>query len=362
MKNNIKIAVAALLGVLFSTCTLYDFDKEQHVNEISLLSNLQLIYDRQVAQIRAEGDIIYVVATLSGTNASTTPFRVSIMEPKTILDENGEWAVDAAGELLFVSQFDRFNRANFDRDTTRFARLLPAERFTIPNMSGQINAGAFMHRFPIHLKDLEGLSPDTVYFLNFKINPATSDAFNVRNQEVLLRIHWENEIASTRAPHAIFTFINSTITNLTTDHVGRPTASQRVFPLGENSVRVLAGDLSMGATETALPRINAGSITLTLGEQTGWNPYARHVTITPFDTIEVEQLPPYRHFDNTFAYTSVSTPDGRITHFKEFRLHYKYRVNRSVPGWDHAVTNDEWRVVQGILRMEYNPRDLIERR
>ena len=360
MKNNIKIAIAALIGVLFSACVLYDFDAEQHVNEISLLSNIELIHDVQVARLRAEGDIIHVVATLSGTNAPTNPFRVTIMESETIFDEYGEWAVDAAGEFLFVSRFDRFNRAQFDRDETRFARILPAEYFTMPSMSGQIAAGTFSHRFPIQLKNLEGLSPDTMYFLNFRINPAMSDAINVRNQEVLLRIHWGNEIASTRE-HAFFTYINSTITNLTTEMVARPTISQQVFPLSENSVRMLAGDLTMGSIATALPRINAGSITLTLGEQTAANPLARYLTITPFGTIEVEQLPPYRHFDNTFVYTSITSPDGRTTYFKEFRLHYKYRVNQPVDGWGAAATNDQWRLVQGILRMEYNPRQQMDR-
>jgi hypothetical protein len=345
MKKYIRTAVMALWGFTFVTCDSYNFDAEQYKNEISLLSDNEGIYNKQVAKMQNNGDIIYLVATLSGSNAPKSPFNVTLQKSLTVRNGSGAWAEDETGEYEFVSLFDLYNKSNFDIDTTRFARLLPEECFTIPSLSGQISAGAFQHRFPVHLRNLDQLSPDTAYFLNYRIDPSKTDVFNPNRQEVLLRIYVENEFASTRTS-TFYTYISSTITNMGNGNVARPTSSVQTFPLSENAVRMLAGNEAMGDYTTALERINANSITLTMGAQTAGNPLARHVTITPYKDIDVVQLPPFEQFDNTFVLHSISTPDGRITHFKEFRLHYQYRLQPT----------DAYREVKATLRLEYNPR------
>ena len=45
--------LCTLIGVL-SACNEYDFDQEQYRNEVGLLSNSSLIYDRQVANVGQE--------------------------------------------------------------------------------------------------------------------------------------------------------------------------------------------------------------------------------------------------------------------------------------------------------------------
>ena len=113
---------------------------------------------------------------------------------------------------------------------------------------------------------------------------------------------------------------------------------------------MLAGDEEMGEYKTALNRINERSIKVVMGEQTSKNPMARHVTIEPYKTIDVVQLTPTDIYDNTFLINIISTPDGRSTYYKEFLLHYKYRLRET----------DPYREVKGILRMEYSPRtDLL---
>ena len=145
-----------------------------------------------------------------------------------------------------------------------------------------------------------------------------------------------------------YNYTTSFVTTLDVNNplVRRPTSSNQLFPLGSNSVRMLAGDEEMGDYKNALNRINERSIKVTVGEKTAKNPMARHVTIEPYKTLDVVQMPPVDMYDNTFLINIISTPDGRSTYYKEFRLHYKYRLN----------PDDPYREVKAILRMEYSPR------
>ena len=109
---------------------------------------------------------------------------------------------------------------------------------------------------------------------------------------------------------------------------------------------MMAGDENLGEYKTALNRINERSIVVTIGKQTAMNPLAREVTITPYKSLDVVQLTPFEMYDNTFLINIISTPDGRRTYYKEFRLHYKYRLK----------STDPYREVKAVLRMEYSPR------
>jgi len=85
MKNYIRISICVLLGISLATCDSYDFEQEQYRNEINLLSNSQMIYDRQVADLRVGGDTIFMVAGLSGTNNSNQVFNVALMEGDSLI-------------------------------------------------------------------------------------------------------------------------------------------------------------------------------------------------------------------------------------------------------------------------------------
>lgn len=331
MKNSIKLVFVSLFALAFAACDSYDFEQEQYKNEINLLSNSDLIYDRQVSSLQPDGDTIYLVAGLSGSQLSNSSFKVGVKEADSL--------------------FKAYNRSNFDIDTARFAKILPDECFTFPEMEKQIPSGQSQVKFPIYLKNLDKISPDTVYFLNYKIDSLKTDAYNPRKKEVLLRIFKMNEFATTKT-NTFYNYTSSYIYTLTMNPGApkRPTSSNQVFPLAHNSVRMLAGDENFGDYKNALNNINRMSITVTVGEKTAANPLARSVTITPYKDIEVEQMPPIDIYDNTYLINTISTPDGRSTYYKEFRLHYKYRLQPTHP----------FKEVKAILRMEFNPRaDLL---
>jgi len=322
--RNIIIAFGA---IMIMSCSGYDFDQEQFKNEINLLSNSQSIYDKQVATIRDEmDDTIHIVAGLSGTLPHDKDLEVTIVEADSL--------------------FDSYNKSNFDIDSSRFAKILPDHCFEIPQLSTKIKAGEFKAFFPVYLRNLGSLSPDTLYFINYKIDPERSDAFNEEKQEVLLQIFMKNDYATTQS-NTFYNFNSSFITTLGDDSAvpRRPTSSVQVFPVGEHSVRMLAGDENMGEYRTALDRINDRSIVVTVKDKTPQNPAARFVKIESYKNLEIKQLPPDDIYDNTYLINAVTSPGGRINYYKEFRLHYQYRLSPTEP----------FKEVKGILRLEYNP-------
>ena len=133
MKKKFNIMLCTLIGVL-SACNEYDFDQEQYRNEVGLLSNSSLIYDRQVANVGQEKDTIYLVATVSGSQISPNTHHVALLESDSLLKA--------------------YNKSNFDIEKEKFAKLLPDECYDFPNKELDIQAGTSKVMFPIYLKNL----------------------------------------------------------------------------------------------------------------------------------------------------------------------------------------------------------------
>ncbi|UVP35456.1 DUF4361 domain-containing protein [Bacteroides faecis] len=286
------------------------------------------MYDRQVAELQQGGDTLFVVASLSGSQASDESFAVALQNSDTLLRA--------------------YNKSNFDINKARFAKYLPEECYEFPTMEMTIPAGSSKAMFPVYLKNLDKISPDSIYFLEYKIDSLKTPDCNPKKRHVLLRIHKENYYASTQTA-TYYNYTSSTIIIPNTDgtsEVRRPTNSNRVFPISENSVRLMAGDESFSDYTTALDIINKGSIILEMGEQLPENPLAKELTILPYKDIDVMQLTPIGEYDNTYLLNVIRTPDGRATYYKEFRLHYKYRLQ----------STDRYREVNAKLRYQFNPR------
>ena len=317
MKKIVTIILCSAL-VVISGCDNYDFAQEQFRKEVNLLSNSSLVYDRQVAELQQGGDTLFVVASLSGSQASDESFTVALQNSDTLLRA--------------------YNKSNFDINKARFAKYLPEECYEFPTMEMTIPAGSSKAMFPVYLKNLDKISPDSIYFLEYKIDSLKTPDCNPKKRHVLLRIHKENYYASTQTA-TYYNYTSSTIIIPNTDgtsEVRRP----------ENSVRLMAGDESFSDYTTALDIINKGSIILEMGEQLPENPLAKELTILPYKDIDVMQLTPIGEYDNTYLLNVIRTPDGRATYYKEFRLHYKYRLQPT----------DRYREVNAKLRYQFNPR------
>lgn len=335
MKKKFNIILCAVIGAL-SACSEYDFEQEQYQHDVSLLSNSNLVYDRQVSNLEDENPTIYLVATVSGSQLTSQSIHVGLLESDSLLKA--------------------YNKSNFDIEEQYFANLLPKECYDFPNLEMDILAGTSKVMFPVHLKNLDKLSPDSVYFLDYQIDPEKTPNHNPDKSHVLLRIYKENYYASTKTVTQ-YNYTSSTIVTPNPNgspEIRRPTSANRLFPLGANSVRLMVGDEDLGEYKTARSRIVSKSIILEMGDQLPENPLAKGVTIRAHDRVQdvdaepvdVVQLTPIDDYDNTFLLNVIRTPDGRATYYKEFRLHYKYRLEPTAP----------YREVKAKLRYEFNPR------
>ena len=76
-----------------------------------------------------------------------------------------------------------YNKSNFDIDSTKFARLLPADCYEDPQMGGYYPSWSNKCYFDIKLKNLGTLSPDSVYFLDYKIVSHDASAIATDNNK-----------------------------------------------------------------------------------------------------------------------------------------------------------------------------------
>jgi hypothetical protein len=331
---------------VLAACDSYDFDQEQYRKEINLQQNNQGVYDRQVVDMQAEdsedGAIIYLVAGLSGSQPSTQDYPVVLLSSDSL--------------------FNAYNKSNFDIEQSRYARLLPKECYEEPNLSGVIKAGESQTKFPFKLKNLSRLSPDSTYMLDYEIDRAHSAACNPNKCHVLLRIHWQNEFASTATSMEYSYNSAQVVTPATTPGgsamVRRPTHTLKAFPVGKNAVRFMAGDETYDDYTKALDIINQRSIVIEVGEKKPQNPNARDIVIRPYRTDEMEVLmqTPLGEYDNTFLLNEiVGVGGGTATYYKEFRVRYKYRLLKEKQS-DGSFAPGPFKEVQAKLRYQYNPR------
>ena len=110
-------------------------------------------------------DTIYLVATVSGSQIRPNAHQVALLESDSLLKA--------------------YNKSNFDIEKEKFAKLLPDECYDFPNKELDIQAGTSKVMFPIYLKNLEKISPDSIYFLDYKIDQEKTPNYNPDKSHVL---------------------------------------------------------------------------------------------------------------------------------------------------------------------------------
>lgn len=340
MRKYINKALMVVAATTFVACETYDFNQEQYKNEIYLQQNTEGILETQCIDMSAEhtkqGAFINVVVNVGGSQRATTDMPVSLVPTD--------------------SMFHVYNKSNFDIDSTRFAKLLPAACYEATNLKGVLKAGQSQLTFPIRLKNLEMLSPDSIYFLNYKIDENASAPVNNKKKQVLVRIHWKNEYASTQTMYD-YAYNRCSVIDLVEGKTFRSTNTLRSFPLTPTKVRMTAGNEDFGDYKKAAPQIKEKSIVITVGKQLETDPLKYQITIEPLDKkqMEVIMLTPIGEFDNTFYYNKQEALGGGIaTYYKEFRVHYKYRLLK--PQEDGTNKPEHYKEVKAKLRYQYNPR------
>jgi hypothetical protein len=231
----------------------------------------------------------YISISMGGTNPTEMDTRITLFENTDLLG--------------------RYNRGNYDVETEKYARLLPAEHYTIDSYDVTVPAGQREARLPIKIRS-EGLSPDSIYFISLKVKDYSNYEVNPDKADVLYRVFIKNFYAVQKSPGTSYN-MKGKIDD------GNEIGTKRMFPLTGNSVRIMAGNPSEAAAipeDTAV--VNRLSIRLEIADSDS-------VTISSFKPgrVQVEQLDGDPDYPNIFFIED----DGFFT-YKTFLLHYRYKV------------------------------------
>ena len=195
---------------------------------------------------------------------------------------------------------DVYNKAIYDADESRYAKLLPKNKYDIDNYHIKIAAGDRGGKTMIRVRP-EGLSPDSIYFVALKVASYSSYEVNEAKSNVLYRVLIENDYAS-QSTESIYTmngYFNGTITG----------GNKRMQPLAWNKVRIMAGTVPYQADVSI---INRSAIVLEITNDS-------RVRITPFKDITVRAINGDSDYPNTFRTETVNNRTYNI-----FLLSYEY--------------------------------------
>lgn len=344
-KHIFGIGVIAAMAAMAASCNNYDFEQEFYRNDVSLLQGTNGIYARttvDLADAEKGTATIPLTVLVAGSQPSTHDITVEL-EPSDSL-------------------FERYNKTNFDLDSSKFAKKLPEDCYTQPNLSLTIPAGEEKAVINIPVHNLDSLSPDSTYFLEYKIK-SSSNGINPKKNHVLLRVHYKNAYTAT-SDLADYSYTSTQViyNNASGPVTERPTISIRCFPLASNKVRFVAGQENYSDYSNALDWINTHSLVFIIGSQTDTNPNAYNVDYESYKPgeVEIQKMNPIDEYDNTYRINSIGgSAATTATYYKEFRMHYRYRITKNSSTTRNGVTTytaGPWKEVKAILRYSFNPR------
>jgi len=279
--------------------------------------------------------------------------------------------------------FNQYNRYVFDIDTGRYAKLLPAKRYHIDQMTVDFpkNNKKQYVKVRVHV-DTHGLSPDSIYFIPVSIKSITGGyEANPKKADMLYRVIVANYYAeqirlSTYTDRGKKLMVNNPnladVNDIVVVHdsVGQVAETKVMKPLSYNSVRIMCGEekeAKLGNPTKA--ELTKGAMILTMDydytegetfskEVTGldgetvivngeYTPYKK-VVISSYGNVEVEQfndggkvpfdLPRW----NIYREERANQVDNTV--IKYFYLQYRYRT-RIV---DNFYT--DWMYVRSTVR------------
>ncbi|MDD4591663.1 MAG: DUF4361 domain-containing protein [Parabacteroides sp.] len=290
MKHNreINLLLISLLVFILSSCDRDEiFNREQYKVVVALLSDDGFnIFPEELpfSEVGVDG---YIAASCGGVLPTTEPINISIVEDENLLSS--------------------YNVSNFDTDVDRYALYLNPSRYQIEKHSITIAAGERIGRMHI-LLHTAGLSPDSVYFIPFRVNSFSAYEFNPKKNTVLYRLYLKNKYASTMDGDGATIYNHRGKRGLTNTMM-----QKKVFPTAHNEVRIMAGIKEFQKDEAL---IDKWSIRLVMDED-------GNVAILPWNVSEygmkVTQIDGNPDFPNTFRIVN----DGYNT-YKTFLLRYNY--------------------------------------
>jgi hypothetical protein len=293
LKTVIIIAIVAVM--IICSCNRDEvFEREQYKNVFALLSDDGFNIFTETHDLRITEGTGFVSAVCGGSLAIEKDINITMVE-----DE----------ELLL-----KYNRSNYELDESKYAQLVPPDKYDITNLNITIPAGERSGLMRIDLRP-DGLSPDSVYFIPLRADKFSAYELNPVKSDVLYRVLIKNYYASQNAQNAGTTY------NFNGKRDGiNIQISKQIFPISRNKVRIVAGDISFVSGDANF--INSASLLLEIDEVS--DSIGFHIHISPYKEpaaggITVTQVDNDPNYPNIFRIED----DGYST-YKTFLLRYNF--------------------------------------
>lgn len=308
MKISLKIFIACVVALRLIGCnTDIIYQEEQYKTLVYLLSGSENVFATSYT-LNEEEPVRYVSIGCGGSNSNEKEITVTL-EPNPAM-------------------LDKFNSLNYNYPS-EYAKLLPAERYTIDSYSVTLPANSDYHyvRMPVKVRAL-GLSPDSIYFIPLKIKSVSNYDVNPDKSDVLFRVAIENDYAEQLVP--TYYAKSGTMTNPTTVLSG----TKLVQPLEKDKVRMFIGNETYESS-TTVADIERLSIVVQIRED-------NTLLVTPYGSMEVEMLDKVNGYNRYVPDLLQGTSKQKV-----FYLNYRFRLKNS----DGSFT--EWREVEErLIRVE----------
>jgi len=257
--------------------------------------------------------------------------------------------------------FNRYNRVKYDIDSSKYARLLSKDKYFISQFTVEIpakNKNQYV-KVPIFVNTI-GLSPDSVYFIPISIKSVSGGyKVNPDKKDILYQVNVENYYAEQKFPslysmngyelvldnnneNAEVITIGNEVIKISPDLGSGLIETRIIKPVSKHSVRVLAAKETVGNMNApTVDELKNKTIVLTVENDNS-------VTITPFGTIQVDQLDGVQIDGspwNIYREERINMVDEST--YKYFYLRYRYRVQAA-----NGTYPATWQYVQERLRRE----------
>jgi hypothetical protein len=287
MKVKYLTILLIVAGTMVISCNRDElFEREQYKKTFALISDDEYNIFFEEHDFRLSTSPGFISAGCSGTLPTEKDIKMTLIEDENLLKE--------------------YNLINFDVDESKYARRLPAANYTIDDYSLTIPAGERNGVMSLSIHP-QRLSPDSVYFLPLSVYAFSAYEMNSEKGNILYRVYVRNYYATQRTS----TYYNMRGQRNIYDGSGYVSimTSKRFFPVGENSVRTMAGEI---AYEANVDVINRGAMLLTVDG-------SNKVKIESWKDLKIKQVDGDINYPNTFHIYD----DGYRTS-KVFLLRYDY--------------------------------------
>ena len=302
----------ALLALVLNACKRDEiFEREMYKARVAVKGNLSggfNIFEQEHDFDTSDGNGMtagFISANVGGALPTTEPIVLTMVVDEDVLHS--------------------YNQTNFGTEDYRYARLLPPDRYQMPTRTITIPAGERGGVVPIRF-NLEGLSPDSTYFIPFKVEKCSAYELNLDKSTVLYRPHFKNFWATTQTvtEYSLRGYQLATSRLLETPLPTRTPMylNKRVSPLSHNVIRLNCGNKAYSAGDDPAQVIPKWSMQITIAEN-------GQLTIEAWDKshlgIKVKQVRS-DNFDGLDRYlnTYELVDDGFGRLYRTFRLCYDY--------------------------------------